>query len=425
MKVLLVQSYLGGKEPLVYPIGLACLVSSLRGHEIQFFDPNLSARPFEDLCRALEAFDPDVIGISLRNIDSTNKRKVVFYYPYLKKTIDVIKSCSDGLIVVGGPGFSMFASEIMSDEPRIDIGVLFEGEISFQKLLDDPGAPEKIRSLCYRKNGELIFTDTRDEKTDIERSALPDRKMIPVARYANTKDAVGVETKRGCALQCVYCVYGFLNGKKIRLRSPQKVVDEIELLAREGVGQFTFVDSVFNLPKEHAADICNGIIARGLKLNWSAWFTEKGLTQEFIELVKSAGCKNIILSPDGFSDGVLQRLGKNIRKHDILRTFESLRKGDGFEVSYNFFKNPPGQSFQGFLSLLGFVVTAKRHMGKRVHFEFNSMRIEPHTQLYHIALGEGTIRQGENLLYPRYFSNPATTYIEKAFNVLLRLKELR
>ena len=90
MKVLLVQSYLGGNEPVVYPIGLACLVSSLKNHEIRVFDSNLSADPFQDLGVILKEFNPDIVGISLRNIDSTNKKKVVFYYTFLKETVSVI-----------------------------------------------------------------------------------------------------------------------------------------------------------------------------------------------------------------------------------------------------------------------------------------------------------------------------------------------
>jgi len=425
VKVLLVQSYLGGNEPVVYPIGLACLVSSLKNHEIRVFDSNLSANPFQDLGEIVKDFHPDIIGISLRNIDSTNKKKVIFYYPFLKETVGAIKSHSAAPIVLGGSGFSMFAAEIMKDEPRIDIGVMLEGEASFQKLLEDPAAPHKVKSVYYRKNGEVIFTGGSDDKVDLDAAALPDRKLIPVAPYKKTREAIGIESKRGCALTCVYCIYGFLNGKKMRLRSAQRVVDEIEMLAEEGVEQFTFVDSVFNLPQDHAVKICTEIKRRGLSLKWSAWFTEKGLTKEFIELLKSAGCRNIILSPDGFSDEVLQNLGKNIHTHDIIATYDLLKSIDGFEVSYNFFKNPPGQSVTAFFRLIFFVLKAKIQMGRRVHFEFNSMRIEPNTKLYDLALKNGSIQAGETLLYPKYFTNTSTLFIEKIFNLLLTLKDLK
>jgi putative variant cofactor biosynthesis B12-binding/radical SAM domain protein 1 len=422
VKILLIQSYLGGNEPVVYPIGLACLASALRDHDVTLFDTNTSPRPFEELGEILAKTAPDVIGISLRNIDSTNKRTVVFYYRYLKQTIDVIKSRSKAAIVIGGSGFSMFAREIMEDEPRIDYGISREGEHTFPLLLNNLGSPEKAPSVYYRKNGALAIT-APGPQVDLNAVSLPDRTHLPIEAYCSAAEAVGIETKRGCALGCVYCIYGFLNGKTLRLREPARIVDEIELLVKnQGLRRFTFVDSVFNIPQGHAESICRELIRRKLSVTWSAWFNEKGITREFIELAREAGCRNVILSPDGFSGATLKALGKNISFADIEACYGVLKNLDGFEVSYNFFKNPPAQDFGAFLSLLRFTARAKKEMGRRVHFEFNSMRIEPNTKLFDIARAEGFVTEGENLLYPKYYTHRKTRAVEMIFNLLLRLK---
>ena len=244
MNVLLLTSYLGDKEPLVFPIGLSCIKSSLNSHVVKIFDLNLSPKPFEEIKEIIADFLPDVIGISLRNIDSTNKRKVTFYYKYLKGTIDIIKSCSNANIVLGGSGFSIFANEIMADEPRIDFGIFLEGEIFFPELLKNIETPEKVHSLYYRKNGNVIFTGT---------GSLPDPKQfnitrtneISIERYKKYRDAIGIETKRGCSLTCIFCIYPFLNGRAYRLKDHVLVVDEIEcLLNKHSIGRFMFVDSV-------------------------------------------------------------------------------------------------------------------------------------------------------------------------------------
>ncbi len=422
MKVLLVQSYLGGNEPLVYPLGIACLAAELRDHKVILFDTNTSTRPFDELGDIIASSKPDVVGISLRNIDSTNKRTVVFYYQYLKRTVDTIRSRSDAKIIVGGSGFSMFAREIMEDDPRIDFGISREGEHAFPLLLKNLDGPEKAPSVYYRRNGSITST-APGQQVDLNAVPLPDRKALPLGPYQAVPEAVGIETKRGCALGCVYCIYGFLNGKNLRLREPSRIVDEIELLVKEhGLRRFTFVDSVFNIPQNHAERICREIIRRGLQTTWSAWFNEKGITREFIELVRDAGCRNVILSPDGFSNATLKALGKNISLADIHASYAVMKDLDGFEVSYNFFKNPPGQDVRTFLALLRFTAKAKKEMGKRVHFEFNSMRIEPNTKLYDIARSEGVVTAGENLLYPKYYTQGRTRYLETLFNLLLRLK---
>ncbi len=420
MKVILVQSYLGGAEPRIFPIGLACLKSSLPvDYDVMVYDTNTSESPFDDLAKIIKDFVPDVIGISLRNIDSTNKRKAVFYYGYLKDAIDVIKTRSNARIIVGGSGFSIFAKEIMEDEPRIDYGVFLEGEATFPKLLQNLDSPENVGSIFYRKNGKVFFP-VSGRQVDLNRINLPDRGAVPLDKYKKIPEAIGVETKRGCILDCIYCIYGFLNGKELRLRDPVKVVDEIELLVKKyDVQRFTFVDAVFNIPLEHAEMICKELLNRRIKVNWSAWFNERVLSKGFIELARDAGCENIILSPDGFSDEVLKKLGKNLTKYDIIRSYKILKDIDGLEVSYNFFKNPPGQNLTTFLSLINFCIKSKIEMKERVHFEFNSIRIEPYTKLYQMAVDEGAIKRGESLLYPKYYTNPATRYIEKIFNIAL------
>lgn len=422
MKILLVQSWLGGGEPPVFPLGLACLKAALADHEVRLFDLNTAEGPFEQLRELVAAFQPQVTGISLRNIDSTNKRTVVFYYPYLKDAVTAIKAGSAAPIVVGGSGFSMFAREIMEDEPRIDLGVFLEGERTFPRLLENLGQPGAVPSVFYREGGAVRFSGPGGQ-VDLDAVPFPDRDAVPLHAYTGFSEGIGVETKRGCLLDCLYCIYGFLNGKKLRLRAPGRVVDEIETLtSRHGVRRFTFVDSVFNIPLRHAEEVCRELLRRGVRAEWSAWFNEKNLTREFLELARDAGCRNVILSPDGFSDTVLERCGKNIRMGDIRSSYEALRSVDGFEVSYNFFKNPPGQSFGAALALMAFVSRARRQMGRRVHFEFNAIRVEPHTRLLQTAVAEGLVREGESLLYPRYYTQRATRPVEWFFNAMLRLK---
>jgi radical SAM superfamily enzyme YgiQ (UPF0313 family) len=424
MKILFVQGYLGKDEPPVFPLGLSCLAASIKGHSIEFFDPNVTKDYAAEFEERLSLFLPDILGISVRNIDSTNKRKTVFYYKYLSEMIDIVKSIlgSSVKIIVGGAGFSMFPQEIMEDETRIDYGVFLEAEQTLPKLLQNLDKPETVKGIFYRKNGKIRFTG-HPEKPEINESHLPDRTGFPLNLYKNIQDAIGVETKRGCEFNCIYCIYGFLNGKKYRLIDPKKVVDDIASLKEEyGIRDFMFVDSVFNIPLSHAESICKEIIERGLEVSWSAWFHDKYLADEFVQLVKEAGCNRIMLSPDALSDEILIRLGKSQRKKDILNTYNILKRVDGIEICYNFFKNPPGQSTYSFLKLLFFYIKAKLELKKRIHFEFNSIRIEPKTQLYEIALKEGIIERGGSLLYPKYYTNTATSFIEKIFNIMLRLK---
>jgi len=420
MRVLLVQSYLGGAEPPVYPAALACLKPALAGHEVRAFDPNVVSDPGQELAAAIREFGPQAVGVSLRNIDSTNKRVVVFYYQYFKDMLAAMRKETDAPLIVGGSGFSMFADTVMRDATLVDFGVYLEGERTFPALLDNLDAPERVPSVFYRKDGKVRYSGDGIKVAGGELPE-PDFSVLPLAPYLAMPWGVGLETKRGCALSCVYCPYGFLNGKAYRLKDPKRVADEACALAAGGAKRFTFLDSVFNIPKEHAAAVCRELAARKTGLRWSAWFNERELAAELLDLAVAAGCENVILSPDGFSDKALTKLGKTIRKADILRAFDLLKDRTDVEVSYNFFKNPPGQSVGAFLSMAAFVVRARLHMGRRAHFEFNSLRVEPHTALHKIALAEGVAREGDDLLRPLYYTQKRTAFIEGLFNAALRM----
>jgi len=429
MRVFLVQSWLGGDGPAVYPIGLACLAASLPGHAVACFDPNTAADPLGELARRLAAFAPDAVGISLRNIDSTNTRVNVSYLdPFARVLAAVRETVGNRPILVGGSGFSMFAERLMERYPAIDYGVYLEGERTVAALIDflaaTGGRPDPdtvaIPSLYLRTPDGVRFTGP-GQKAALADLPSPDFTVLPVADYTAVPWGLGVETKRGCALACLYCPYGFLNGKAYRKKQPGRVAEELYRLQTDhGLKRFTFLDSVFNYPEDHARAVMEAMLARGVKLSWSGWFGERGLTRNFLELARRAGCDTVIFSPDAFGDAALAKLGKASSVAEIKAAYKLVRDMGCFEVSYNFFKNPPGQTLAAFAAMAAFVARARLEMGRRAHFEFNSLRVEPHTALAKLAAREGVIGPETDLLGPVMYTQNRTAYIEKIFNSLLK-----
>lgn len=142
-------------------------------------------------------------------------------------------------------------------------------------------------------------------------------------------NSTGVQSKRGCTLNCSYCTYLLLNKQEIRLRRPAHLVDENELMAWEcGTGAFTFVDHVFNIPLEHAWEICRELIGRKVAVEWSAWLTLKGLMHELLLPWEEAGCRWIRFSPDAATDRGLAAFAKECTARDIgksIRLFSNIK----------------------------------------------------------------------------------------------------
>ncbi|MEL7640497.1 MAG: radical SAM protein [Solidesulfovibrio sp.] len=425
MKVLLVQSWLGGDGPPVYPVGLACLAASLAGHAVTCFDPNTAADPLGGLAARIREFRPEAVGVSLRNIDSTNTRRSVSYLPPFAAVLDTARREFSGPLIVGGAGFSMFAGPLMDRYPAIDYGVYLEGEATFAALVaalaGSGGDVAAVPSVYRREGGRVLFSGPA-AKADFTDLPAPDFAVLPLAPYAAVPFGVGVETKRGCAFACLYCPYGFLNGRAYRRKAPGRVAAELAGLQALGLTRFTFLDSVFNAPAEHAAAVMRAMIDRGLTMAWSAWFTERGLTRELLELARDAGCDTVIFSPDAYGDTALRALGKAVTRAEIDAGYALVRDMGCFDVSYNFFKNPPGQSLGQALAMLGFILRARRQMGRRAHFELSTLRVEPHTALAELAGREGRIAPGDDLLEPVRYGQKRTAYIEKFFDMFLKAR---
>jgi len=432
MKILLIQSYLGRKETPILPVGLAYLANRLHGHEVSILDPNVEDDPYGSIRKRMADFKPDIVGLSLRNIDTTTYRDIYYHYKTVGPTVDLIKEISpDVRFVIGGAAFSLYAEDVMKDNPKIDFGVYLEGEETFPELLDHLSDPSKVKGVYYRDNGKVNFSGLRNlpQLGDV----APNLDSLKVSRYTVGDEGIGVQSKRGCLLKCAYCTYPFLTGRNIRIRPPKNVVDEIEaMVEKHGVTQFTFADSIFNVPRRHAVAICEEMIRRGIKVKWAAFFHLKGIDEEFIKLAHRSGCYLFIFSPDGYSDKALKLLDKGIKMKDIKRVYNLARKLKEPRFDFSFFINAPGHNYLNVFALLwlfvktNFIFPQKKFM----HISVNVPRLEPHTALYNLAIQEGTISattsllpQDEALLPDLYYRNPSTEGAEQLLGFLVKVKK--
>ncbi|MDP6935123.1 MAG: cobalamin-dependent protein, partial [Myxococcota bacterium] len=389
MRVFLVQAFTALDMELVYPIGLAYLAAHLEEHQVEIFDLNLHRdRPFETLRERLRAFGPEVVGISLRNMKVGMPHLYTDDFEPQQKTIVCIKETCPGVrVVAGGTAFSLYAEAMMGRVPAIDLGMWGESEHRFSELLECLDEPWKVRGVYYREAGEVLFSGSPG---DVAFDSLrpPRRDLVPHAPYLESSFvSVGVQAKRGCALQCIHCSDTYLVGHRVRMRSASDVVDEVQHLVEEhGVRQMFFCDQIFNIPVRHAIEICREIVDRGIEVQWSAWFNEhrKTLPDELLVWLKRAGCGLLSFSPDHVDDRMLRNLDKNFRYADMLYTVEVARRHD-MDVEYSFFLNSPGEDWRSLLSILRFLVRAKVELGPRMRpftlLLMQPIRIYPHTRL--------------------------------------------
>ncbi|WP_296557703.1 B12 lower ligand biosynthesis radical SAM protein BzaD [uncultured Acetobacterium sp.] len=416
MKILFIQalSMEGIDVERVYPIGIVVLASQVEretSHQLQLFDMNMAIDPYGDLRLQLDTHQPDVVCLSLRNIDPLGNKTSSLIPSFAVSLAFIKRYAANTKILVGGTGFSLFPERLMRDYPEIDFGVTGEAEKIIVPLLENLNDPPHLPGLCYRENEAVVIVPPVGDYDMLDyqmpnRDLLDPRPYITVNKYV---ESIGVETKRGCCFSCGYCSYPLLQGSKMRCRTAEAVVDEIQFLYETyGVTRIHFTDSVVNIPVDHLDTICTEIIRRGLKINWSGFFRENLLTAQNVALYTQSGCECFSLSPDGLSQTALDAMDKHMSVQDILDTAQVLANS-GVVTVYHFLVNTPGdttatqQEAKDLIDAIYEIHHASKTLGTIV---LNNIRILPGTKVEQQALANGVITPETDLLYPTYY-NPA------------------
>ena len=373
----------------VYPLGIAHLAGALEqaGHSVVHFDI-LASSDLKSLESVLENKQFDLIGLSIRNLDTTDSSDPASFIDHAPDLMKIVRQKSNSPVVIGGPAFSIFPEEIFS-LLKPDYGVVGEGE----KIL-----PEIADSLCNDKPFQKGIVRA-DEKIC---SWKPVSYCKPIADYyLKWGGMLNIQTKRGCPNKCIYCSYPLLEGKKIRSRDPEEVAAEVKRLTRDfGAKYIFFADAVFNDHEDHYLRLTKALIKSGNKTPWCAFFQPSNLSRNKIAYMKQSGLAAMELGTDASSDKTLEGLRKKISFADVLNTNNAAAK-EKVPVAHFVIFGGPGENKQ----TLGEGIKNIDRLKNSVVFGCVGIRILPNTAIYEQALLEGTCNP-DNLLEPFFYYSP-------------------
>jgi radical SAM superfamily enzyme YgiQ (UPF0313 family) len=399
MKVLLISGNREEVDIRVPALGLACVAASAEnaGHEARLLDLLVEKEPQAAISRTISDFQPEAIGISVRNIDDQRMRNTRFLLDQAREAVAWSRACSEAPIILGGAGFSILPQPIL-DYLGVDMGIQGEGEIIFPELLKrlDTGAPMNDLPGVFRK-GETSSA-RRSYIKNMDSLPLPDPSLL-ARSLAGAKDApVPVQTRRGCPLSCSYCSTPTIEGKTVRWRSRENVVSWLERWVEEGFHKFYFVDNTFNLPPSYAMNLCAKMIAAGLDISWRCILFPGALEEKLIETMVRAGCREVSVGFESGAETVLHGMNKYYALAEVRRACSLLRR---YKIRS-----------MGFL-LLGGPDETKETVNQSLEFaealELDAMkisigiRIYPETALARRAKEEGLISSDQDLLQPSFY----------------------
>ncbi|WP_051328086.1 B12-binding domain-containing radical SAM protein [Desulfatirhabdium butyrativorans] len=404
MNILLISANTEQINMPVLPLGMACIAAAAesRGHGVRLV--NLMAP--EDLQRllpeAFAQFSPDLIGITVRNIDDQRMRPSKFLLPAVKTVIDVCRSQSSAPILLGGAGFSIFAEQTL-DFLEADFGIQGEGEAAFLGLLDRLGAGQPVQDIAglWVRGEGLLAPPDRNLSLNAYPLPQPESHLALPARDRRDTILVPFQTRRGCPMRCSYCSTPAIEGTRLRMRHLDRVVENLKRFVDAGCRKFFFVDNTFNLPPGYAKSLCTRIAGEGLGISWQAIVYPTRVDEEMVRLMAAAGCEGVSLGFESGAEPVLAAMNKKYGIPDICRVADLFGKYGIARLGF-LLLGGPGETRE----------TAREsfRLAKSLDLESvklsTGIRIYPNTALAAAAMKKGIIGPQTNLLYPSFYMEP-------------------
>lgn len=332
--------------PPIAPLGLDYVGGALRraGVDVDLLDLCLATDVDDSLRQYFAQRQPELIGVSFRNVDDCFWPSGAWFVPELIQLIAGLRKLSAAPIVLGGVGYSVFAAEALRTSGA-DFGVRGDGEEAVVELITElRGARrwERVGGLLWREDGTIRANAPAWPRALSVPSA---RDLVDNAAYFRLGGQIGVETKRGCNRQCTYCVDSAAKGSTLRLRAPAEVADEMESLLRQGIDVFHLCDAEFNLPPEHARNVCDELIRRGIgsRVRWYAYLAVVPFDADLARRMREAGCIGINFTSDSASAAMLAVYGQPHRQEDLRRVVQHCRE-HGIAVMCDLLLGGPGEA---------------------------------------------------------------------------------
>jgi radical SAM superfamily enzyme YgiQ (UPF0313 family) len=404
VNILLVSANLETKPAPVYPLGVSRLatVLSAAGHRVKIHDCLVHGLPA--LPRVAADFQPELIGVSLRNVDNTESDDTQAYLDDYLEVMARLRAASRAPVVLGGTAYSIFPEAFLLSL-QADFGIVGPGEQILSELalaLAAGKSPETVPGLLLRSGDHALRTARRTEAPPVAAGVVRDPEL---ANYYWTQGgSLNVQTQLGCRHACVYCTYPSLDGPVCRPLEAEVAAEEVRRLASDfGVGHVFVTDSVFNLHPEHAEKFCLALIRLGRPVTWTCFCEPGQKPGGLLGLMAQAGCTHIEFGTDSLHDEVLAAYAKPFRTADVLAWSRAAAEA-GIHQAHFLILGGPGETRE----TVPEIFRVSQGLTPAVFFPYLGMRIFPATPLYRRAVREGVVSAGDSLLVPRFYFSEHT-----------------
>lgn len=309
------------------PLGIAYMAGVLQENniDVEILDASAEDMDFKDVEKELLKRKPDLVALTA--LTPTIGRAL--------ETAQVVKeTLPDSIVVMGGyhPTFNFI--ETLEDE-NVDIVIRGEGEyimLNLVQALENQSSLHDVKGIVFedKNSKEIVVNPEAPLIQDLDELPFPALNLLPMKKYRlldMDTHMTTMITTRGCPMQCSFCSSAAMHGKKIRERSVENIVDEIEYLKTNyDIDTIAFMDDTFTLKKRKVMAICDEILKRNIEIMWGCTSRVDTLDEKLLKKMKEAGCITIFIGVESADQQQLDNMCKNTTIAKIENAFKIAHK---------------------------------------------------------------------------------------------------
>ncbi len=282
---------------------------------------------WQEIAGVIKDFNPDLVGISVMTAK---------FAPSLKLS-QIAKSLNrDCKVVWGGSHATVDPKRVLQNE-AVDFVVRGEGEVTLRNLTDlllkDIGNFHKglqsIEGLSYKIDSQIFHNSDRALINDLDDLALMEKDKVFFRNRYLPSSWGDIITSRGCPFTCGYCSAHNTWTYRVRFRSIQKILEEIDLvIAKYNTKEFYFWDDNFTLNRDRILEFCRLLKQKKMQISWGCTTRVDLLDDFLIKEIKKAGCNYISIGIETGSERMLKKIHKGITIKQVKSATDLLNKHD-------------------------------------------------------------------------------------------------
>jgi len=307
--------------------------------DLEVLDCTILNIPLDKLAERVKEKNPDVVLLG-DMIHCSVGFGVIWYFNEAAARIK--QALPDTKIIMGGLWYSATPEQTLDDQPAVDYVVMGEEE-AFHDLIKaiDSGSPVKdIAGIASRVDGKPHLGPHRVLQTDLDSLPLPAYDLFDITKYVghtHWKPFVEMMTSRGCPSACTFCYEwdqydprhpnDFLTW---RAKSPERVIEELELLHKMGVKVVVIQDDNFNVDPDRVEKFCQLKKEKNIPIKWVSlgravdWVN----CEKILPLMKETGMFMGVFGIEVTTPEELKKIAKGITVEQIKKTVDILRAQD-------------------------------------------------------------------------------------------------